>query len=296
MTKGSQHNRRGKARLTRVRNGTLIVAFLGALLAVPFVTNAQTIGTADPTGGVTLAGSDNTFTNKGGNPVKFDSTIQFLGLTASGQAQNNYLFSSNALAVFGSETLSVSGTLAPGNNNAYATLLVGSSLTGQSMASTLPDGADYFYNLAPFTVTVKGVLAPGDSAFFDVDGKALRSNGSPCTDLLTGQLTQYFFSKTFTNTGTDMMTFGAAITFPGAYLGDWFDVRESQNYPTTLAGEFQEYITKTKTSSSAESWIEVDPALSLVATVNSVPEPSSLVLAGLGLLCMVAYAARQRSR
>lgn len=279
------------------RWGLILSVSLGASLALPGATDAQIIGTAYPYGSATLAGSDNkTASSKSGNPMTFDSTIQFQGLTAHGHASNGYTFLPQEVAVDGHETLSVSGALDPGYNNAFARLEVGAMLSGQRWDPHLPDGANYLYEIVGVRVTVKGVLAPGDSAFFDIEGKGLRSNGSPCTDLLTGQLTQYYFSKTFTNAGTDMMTISASHTFPAGFLGDWYYVRSTDNFPYTMTGGIQAYITKTKTSSPAESWIEIDPTYSIVARSTAVPEPNSLVLAGLGTLCMVAYTARRRFR
>ena len=104
---------------------------VGAVLAGPSAANAQSGGTADPQGGVTLAGPNNTpYKSAAGNPLNFDSTIQFQGLTASGQAKNSYVFQSNYQAVTASETLSLSGSLAPGYNNSYASLSTGATISG----------------------------------------------------------------------------------------------------------------------------------------------------------------------
>ena len=144
------------------------------------------------------------------------------------------------------------------------------------------------------------MLAPGDTVFVYGDGKDLRGDGSLCVDLLTGKQTEFSWHDTFTNTGTSMMPFSDFIPFlaGGGYLGDWYDVRESGNYAASIFGGINAVITKTSSSSSAESWVEIDPTFSAFQTITgaAVPEPSSLVLAGLGLLCMVAYAASQRLR
>jgi hypothetical protein len=274
--------------VNRGPSATLFLAFVIALLILPVDAKAEIVGTASPSGGFTLVGSDNTSTSKVGVPAQFDSTIQFDGLTATGIAQNAYAFTNVYVAAGADAKLSVSGSIPAGSSSADARLLVGATISGQMLGPAPPEGADYYYWIVPTLVTMSGQLAPGDEVYFLVSAFATEGNGN--------SVYAETYTQSFTNTGTDMMSLGGVDQFPAAYLGDWYGVSEFGGFPGSLTFEIQEVIYKTNTSSSDKSWIDIDPTFGFTGSTSPslVPEPSGLLLSSLAILCGAAFAVCRR--
>ncbi|MGP0068589.1 MAG: hypothetical protein ACLQGP_33940 [Isosphaeraceae bacterium] len=258
-------------------------ALLGASFTVPFEAKAQpVVGPASPSGGVGLAGDNNNPSiGETGNPLQFDQTLQFNGLTATGEAQTAYTFGALAQAAGAGGKLSVSGSITPGLSNASATLSIGATLANMFLGPAPPEGVDYFYNIGPSSTLVTGMLAPGDKAFILVESFA--------TDYY-GKFSENFFSDTITNTTSEIMPIYKFEQFSGAYLGDWYYVRQSNVFANSVTTEVEIMISKAASSSSEESWIDVDPTYGMVETTTlSVPEPTSLIPFGIGLVTLAGY-------
>jgi hypothetical protein len=99
------------------------------------------------------------------------------------------------------------------------------------------------------------------------------------------------YENQWSNTTSGIMSINAPISFPGTTFGDWYDAYYFGKWASVIQATLYLSIIR-GTESSATSSISVDPTFSAVETITGVPEPSSLVLSGLAILCGVAYAAR----
>jgi hypothetical protein len=256
----------------------LCMILLTAIFTLPTESKAQIVGSALPDGSAELYGPDeHPFVSQSGNPIKFDQSIDFNGLTATAQAGNGYGFSNTSQSVGFAGSLSVSGSIV-GAYEATAFLSVGGGLSGWNLSPSLPDGVGYWYGVGNVSYVVVGTLAPGDTAIAETTVRFYLANGSTF-----GQNSDFY--HVWNNTTSEMMNIAASVTFSGTTFGDWFSARNFGLYARSITADLDLWITKGN-ESSATSSISIDPTFSAVESITGagVPEPSSLVLSGIAIL------------